>query len=201
MHFHCKRHWIFFYLHKIKIIIHEEKMIIKKAGIWGFILGMSLLGFIEAEAQKVFRSSDRWGSTKGDCIATVENGNVFRSSGVFCTQGDCAYIVEANKVFKSRGAFCTIKGNCQFVLDGNYFYETSDPFGNFVDALIFVIEGNRIYKPVNNFTRGACLYIIEDNKIYNSYNPSGSMKDDCIMIIEEGSIPITSLLAILARRF
>lgn len=152
-------------------------------------------------AQKVYRSSDRWGNVKGDCIAIVEEGNVYRSSGVFCTPGDCAYILEGDKVFKSRGAFCSIKGNCQFIFDGNYLYETSDPLGNFIDAVIFVVIGNRIFKPINNYGRGDCLYIIEDNKVYNAYNPSGSMKDDCIMIIEEGDLPYASLLAILARRF
>ncbi len=153
-------------------------------------------------AQKIYRSQDRWGNVRGDCIAKVENGNqIYRSSGAFCNQGNCIYIIQQNRVFTSSGAFCTIAKDCAFVMDGNYFYESDDPFGNYLGNVVFLVEENRIYKSVNGFGRGECLYIVEDNKVYNSFNPFGTMKDDCILMIEEGEITWIALLSILARRF
>ena len=168
-----------------------------------FLIGFCILLNIPVNgySQKIYRSNDRWGSFKGDCISLIDGNKIYQASGPFCNQGNCMYLVENNKVFKTSGAFCSFKERCAFILDGKYFYECSDAFGNFVDNMVFIIEGNKIYKAVNNFSRGDCLYIVEENKVYNSFNPFGSMKDDCILIIDGEDWSWPALLAVLARRF
>jgi len=155
---------------------------------------------IQAYSQEVYQPTDRWGTSKGQCIAVIENNKVYKGEGIFCTQGQCVYIIEGGRVFKSLGSFCTIKGDCVFVEERGYFYQSSDAWGNFVDNVLLVKQGNAIFAGGNGVGQGRCLYIIEDNKVFNSMNGSSYTKDDCVLILE-GNISDVILLAILARRF